>query len=116
MRRGDVRGLTPKPDSPEGSEEPEPFDLIERWADLEADFERDYRVDLRVDLARMSLRRFMVLFRGLGPNSLTQTKLANARFIGGAYTPRIPRAPESQTPEQSERILDAMFAGAKVVH
>ena len=64
----------------------------------------------------MTVRRFMVLFRGLGPNSLTQTKLAAKRYIGGEYAPRTPRAPDAQTPEESERILGAMFAGAKVVH
>lgn len=63
----------------------------------------------------MTLRRFMVLFRGLGPNSATQVSLLATRYMG-AGPARLPRAPDSQTTDESERILGSMFAGAKVVH
>jgi hypothetical protein len=58
------------------------------------------------------MRRFMVLFRGLGPQSATTMSLLASRYMGAAPGPR--RAPDSQTPEESERILGSMFAGAKV--
>ena len=37
------------------------------WALVEADFMREYGIDLVTDLPRLTLRRFMVLVRGLGP-------------------------------------------------
>jgi hypothetical protein len=57
----------------------------------------------------MSLRRFMVLIRGLGPNSATVTSLANRQYIG---TPA-GRGRLSRTPEESEQALGSFF-GDKV--
>ncbi|CAN5751042.1 hypothetical protein BH23CHL7_BH23CHL7_17350 [soil metagenome] len=54
---------------------------------VEADFMRDYRVDLAVDLARMSWRRFLVLLRGLSPNSATVTAHAQRSYIGKKREP-----------------------------
>lgn len=60
----------------------------------------------------MTARRLMVLVRGLGPHSATMLALYSTRYMGDGG--RRPVAPDSQTPEQSERILGAMFAGARV--
>ena len=57
---------TPKPDDP-ADPAPDPFDLIAAWALVEADFMREYGIDLVAELPRITLRRFLVLVRGLGP-------------------------------------------------
>ena len=57
---------TPKPGDPADAA-PDPFDLMASWALVEADFMREYGIDLVTDLPRLTLRRFMVLVRGLGP-------------------------------------------------
>lgn len=58
----------------------------------------------------MSLRRFMVLVRGLGPNSATVTSLANRQYIG---TPARSPGRLSKSPEESEQALGSFF-GDKV--
>ena len=46
--------------------------LFERWAILEADWLREYGRDLNADVFEqdVSWRRFVTLWRGLGPQSL----------------------------------------------
>lgn len=55
---------------------------------MEADFQREYNIDLSQPeaLVRMSWRRFIVLVRGLGPNSATAVKLRVR--LHGAQGPR----------------------------
>lgn len=60
----------------------------------------------------MTCRRLMVLVRGLGPHSATMLSLYASRYIGPAAAR--PVAPDSQTEDESERILGSMFAGARV--
>jgi len=40
--------------------------IIWGWASLEADFQRYYNLDINTAMGTMSLRRFLVLIRGLG--------------------------------------------------
>ena len=47
---------------------------------MEADFQREYALDLTVELGRLSWRRFIMLVRGLGPNSATAHKLTARRY------------------------------------
>jgi len=55
----------------------------------------------------MSLRRFMVLVRGLGPNSATVVSLASRSYIGAPGG----QGRMARTPEESARALDAFFGG-----
>lgn len=56
----------------------------------------------------MTLRRFMVLVRGLGPNSATATFQAGRSYIGGGQGVRIR---ETHSPEETEGALAAFFGG-----
>ena len=73
---------TPKPGEPADAA-PDPFDLMESWALVEADFTREYGIDLVTDLPRLTLRRFMVLVRGLGPQSAVANRQAARHDLGG---------------------------------
>jgi hypothetical protein len=55
----------------------------------------------------MTLRRFMVLVRGLGPNSATTTRLQARRYMG-AQSVR-----EVSTPEEARSALSAIFPPPK---
>lgn len=56
--------------------------MIESWASVEADFLREYQIDLAVALEDMTWRRFMILLRGLSPNSATVVRIHSTRSIG----------------------------------
>ena len=71
---------TPKPGEPADAA-PDPFDLMESWALVEADFMREYGIDLVTDLPRLTLRRFMVLVRGLGPGSAVANRQAARHYL-----------------------------------
>lgn len=47
---------------------------------VEADFAREYALDLSSRLGDISWRRFLVLMRGLGPNSATTQMLQARRY------------------------------------
>ncbi len=81
---------TPKPGEPADAA-PDPFDLIESWALVEADFMREYGIDLVTDLPRLTLRRFMVLVRGLGPASAVANRQAARHGRGGEPAGRVSR-------------------------
>ena len=70
------------------------------WALVEADFMREYGIDLVTDLPRLTLRRFMVLVRGLGPASA----VANHQAAGDRGASRVAR-----TPAESEAALAGFF-------
>jgi hypothetical protein len=53
----------------------------------------------------MTWRRFMVLVRGLGPNSATAAKLTSRRYFGGDVR-------MSRSPQESENALAGMFGRA----
>ena len=65
---------------------------------------REYGIDLVTDLPRLSLRRFMVLVRGLGPTSAVATRLAARHYMGGGRAARMTR-----TPAESESVLAGFF-------
>ena len=73
------------------------------WALVEADFMREYGIDLVAELPRLSLRRFMVLVRGLGPASAVANREA-ARHVPGRAMHRMAR-----TPAESEAVLAGFF-------
>lgn len=64
---------------------------------------REYGIDLVTELPRLTLRRFMVLVRGLGPSSAVAAREA-ARYHLGARGPRMAR-----TPTESEAALASFF-------
>ena len=65
---------------------------------------REYGIDLVTELPRLTLRRFMVLVRGLGPHS------AVANRAGGAPRPGRRRpARMARTPAESEAVLAGFF-------
>lgn len=64
---------------------------------------REYGIDLVTELSRLTLRRFMVLVRGLGPASAVATRLAAHQYTGGG-TARVTR-----TPAESEAALAGFF-------
>jgi hypothetical protein len=70
---------------------------------VEADFMREYRIDLVAELPRLTLRRFMVLVRGLGPASAVASREA-ARPVPGGGALRM-----SRTPAESEAVLAGFF-------
>jgi hypothetical protein len=70
---------------------------------VEADFMREYRIDLVTELPRLTLRRFMVLVRGLGPGSAVAARHAARRDTAG-----VP-APIARTPAESESLLATFF-------
>ena len=73
------------------------------WALVEADFMREYGIDLVTDLPRLTLRRFMVLVRGLGPGSAVAARQAARHYMGGGAL-RMAR-----TPAESEAALAGFF-------
>ncbi|HYM84382.1 MAG TPA: hypothetical protein VEY67_09555 [Candidatus Dormibacteraeota bacterium] len=76
---------------------------MESWALVEADFLREYGLDLVVELPRLTLRRFMVLVRGLGPASAVASRQAARHYLGGGPS-RMAR-----TPQESEAALASFF-------
>ena len=76
---------------------------MESWALVEADFMREYGMDLVTELPRLTLRRFMVLVRGLGPASAVASRQAARHYLGGAA------ARVARTPAESESILANFF-------
>lgn len=64
---------------------------------------REYGIDLVTDLPRLTLRRFMVLVRGLGPTSAVTTRLASRQYLGGGV------ARLARTPAESESVLAGFF-------
>jgi len=73
------------------------------WALVEADFMREYGIDLVAELPRLTLRRFMVLVRGLGPGSAVAARQAARHYLGGGAS-RMAR-----TPAESEAALAGFF-------
>jgi hypothetical protein len=51
----------------------------------------------------MSIRRLMVLVRGLGPNSTVRERMAERHYLGSTV------ARETQSPQHSENVLGALF-------
>ena len=78
--------------------------MIESWALVEADFMREYGIDLVTDLPRLTLRRFMVLVRGLGPQSAVANRQVARHHMGGSGAARMAR-----TPAESESVLAGFF-------
>lgn len=74
------------------------------WALVEADFMREYGIDLVTELPRLTLRRFMVLVRGLGPGSAVANRESSRRTASGSGGPRMAR-----TPTESEAALAGFF-------
>ena len=74
------------------------------WALVEADFMREYGIDLVTDLPGLTLRRFMVLVRGLGPGSAVANRDLARRTASGSGGPRMAR-----TPVESEAALAGFF-------
>ena len=74
------------------------------WALVEADFMREYGIDLVTDLPRLTLRRFMVLVRGLGPGSAVAARQAARHYMGGSGASWMAR-----TPAESESVLAGFF-------
>jgi hypothetical protein len=70
---------------------------------VEADFMREYGIDLVAELPRITLRRFLVLVRGLGPASTAAAWQAARRDTGG------PAVRTARTPAESESVLAAFF-------
>jgi hypothetical protein len=73
---------------------------------VEADFMREYGIDLVAELPRITLRRFLVLVRGLGPNSAAATWQAARRDTGG------PVVRMARSPAESEAVLAGFFGRA----
>lgn len=67
--------------------------------------QREYGIDLRAGMPGMTWRRFMVLIRGLSPNSATVTALRASVYMG--------RKPEEvieiTDPKQAERAFTVLF-------
>ena len=74
------------------------------WALVEADFMREYGIDLVTDLPRLTLRRFMVLIRGLGPGSAVANRESARQTTSGSAAARMAR-----TPAESEAALAGFF-------
>src|SRR6185369_13689256 len=49
------------------------FSVVRDWVFVEADFLREYEIDLGRELEAMTWRRFLILLRGLSPQSATVT-------------------------------------------
>lgn len=73
------------------------------WALVEADFAREYGIDLVTELPRLTLRRFMVLVRGLGPASAVASRQAARHYLGRDA------ARTARTPAESEAVLAGFF-------
>lgn len=69
--------------------------------------QREYGLDLVVELPRMSFRRFMVLVRGLGPQSATVTRQINRRYMGGPAGG--PAVVVTRSPSESRAALASFF-------
>lgn len=69
--------------------------------------QREYGLDLRVAMPTMSWRRFMVLVRGLSPNSATVTRLRAGLYMGGR--PSNERVVAITTPKAAERAFSVIF-------
>ncbi len=65
---------------------------------------REYGIDLVAELPRITLRRFLVLVRGLGPNSAVANREAARHGRSGE-----PGARLSRTPAESEAVLAGFF-------
>ncbi len=65
---------------------------------------REYGIDLVTDLPRLTLRRFMVLVRGLGPNSAVANRQTARSGRNGEAGPRV-----SRSPAESESVLAGFF-------
>ena len=76
---------------------------MESWALVEADFLREYGLDLVAELPRLTLRRFMVLVRGLGPASAVASRQAARHYLVGS--PSL----TARTPAESEAVLAGFF-------
>jgi hypothetical protein len=76
---------------------------MESWALVEADFMREYGIDLVTALPRLTLRRFMVLVRGLGPQSAVASRQAARHYLGSGA------ARMARTPAESESVLAGFF-------
>ncbi|HET7030373.1 MAG TPA: hypothetical protein VFI34_07665 [Candidatus Limnocylindrales bacterium] len=57
----------------------------------------------------MTLRRFMVLVRGLGPQSATIAALQSEHYLGDGT-----RVREARTADEADRMAEAFFGGGKV--
>ena len=64
---------------------------------------REYRIDLVTELPRLTLRRFMVLVRGLGPGSAVAARQAARQYLGGGPSRT------ARTPDESEAALAGFF-------
>ena len=53
--------------------------IAENWDLIEADFQREYQINLISEYETMSWRRFLVLLRGLGPNSVLAISMMSNR-------------------------------------
>lgn len=53
--------------------------IAENWGLIEADFQREYQINLISEYETMSWRRFLVLLRGLGPNSVLAISMMSNR-------------------------------------
>jgi hypothetical protein len=73
--------------------------------------QREYAIDMRSDLPSMSWRRFVVLVRGLSPNSATAAKLSSHAYIGAKSFAQ--RVNVMETPAQAERAFSALFGPPK---
>lgn len=71
---------------------------------MEADFQREYNLNLKIDLPRLSWRRFMVLLRGLSPNSATITQLNASRYFGRKDVVEV------TTPEQATATIKGLYS------
>lgn len=58
----------------------------------------------------LSWRRFLVLVRGLSPNSATVAKLSARRYMGGGHKEQVV---EVTTPEAASRVFAALFGPPK---
>jgi hypothetical protein len=65
---------------------------------------REYGIDLVTELPRLSLRRFMVLVRGLGPQSAVANREAARQGRDGEA-----RSWVSRSPAESEAVLAGFF-------
>lgn len=80
---------------------------------MEADFQREYSIDLSHAraLRRMSWRRFLLLVRGLGPQSATAMALRSRMYDLSSGKPK-PQVETVETREGTLAALGAMFGRA----
>jgi hypothetical protein len=71
---------------------------------VESDFLREYNLDLSEALPRMSWRRFLVLLRGLSPQSATvAASSSRAQFGKGG------KVNEVTSTKAAQQVFDALF-------